>query len=143
MGALGSLATVGLNVALANEAQRRQRRQINNQRDEDVDKIERRRADEQRRDADRLRQQLARQRARAGAAGLGNSASTTAVLRGITQEVSAADRARREEAAQAIESINRNARSARRNSLLDIASTTARSSFSQTSGRQRRSLLDQ
>jgi len=64
MGALSSLASVGLNLALADQAQRRQSRTINADRDRWTDAIERRNAEEQRKVADRLRRQLASQRAR-------------------------------------------------------------------------------
>ena len=141
MGALGSVATVGLNLALADQARRREAKNINAQRDEDIEKIEQRDAEEQRQAADRLRRQLAAQRARAGAAGLGNSASSTAILRGLVQESAASDRARRQESSQAIEAINREARTTRRTSLLDLANTTARRTLSQQGGNGRRSLL--
>ena len=142
MGALSSLASVGLNLALADQAKKRQAKAINAERDEDVQKIEQRDAEERRRVADRLRRQLATQRARAGAAGLGSSASSTAVLRGLVQEAAAADQARRNQSTQAIEAINRGARNARRNNLLDLASSTTRSSLSQFGSGRRRSLLD-
>lgn len=142
MGALSSLASVGLNLALANQAQKRQAKQIDAKRDEDIRAVEQRDAEERRRAADRVRRLLATQRARAGAAGLGNSASSDAILRGLAQEAAAVDQARRTESAQAIEVINRGARNARRANLLDLASTTARSSLSQLNTGQRRSLLD-
>jgi len=141
MGALSSLATVGLNLALADQAQKRQTREVNTKRDEDIRKIEQQDSEERRRAANQLRRQLATQRARAGAAGLNTSASSTAVLRGLIQEAATADQARRNQSAQAIETINRGARSARRANLLDLAGTTARSSLSQFNSGQRTSLL--
>jgi hypothetical protein len=142
MGALSSLASVGLNLALADQAQKRQAKEINAARDDDIRKIEQRDAEEQRRAADRLRRQLATQRARAGAAGLGNSASSTAVLRGLVQQAAELDQALRDESSQAIEAINQGARNARRANLLDLANTTARRGLSQLGGSQRSSLLD-
>jgi hypothetical protein len=142
MGALSSLASVGLNLALADQARKRQAKEVNAARDEDIQKIEQRNAEEQRRAADRLRRQLATQRARAGAAGLGSSASSTAVLRGLVQQAAEDDQALREESSQAIEAINRGARNVRRANLLDLANSTARRSFSQLSSSQRGSLLD-
>ncbi len=141
MGALSSLATVGLNLALADQAQKRRTREVNTKRDDDVRKIEQRDSDERRRAEAQLRRQLAAQRARAGAAGLSNSASSTAVLRGLIQEAAAANQARRDRSAQTIETINRDARNARRANLLDLAGTTARNSLSQFNSGQRRSLL--
>lgn len=142
MGALSSLASVGLNLALADQAQKRQAKDINSERDDDVQKIEQRNAEEQRRAAERLRRQLATQRARAGAAGLGGSATSTAVLRGLIQEAAAVEQARRTESAQTIQAINQGARNARRANLLDLAGTTARNSLSQLRGNRRNSLLD-
>ena len=142
MGALSSLASVGLNLALADQAQRRQSKEVNADRDESIRNIERRGAEEQRRAEDRLRRQLAAQRARAGAAGVGGSASSNAILRGLVQEAAAADQERREQSAQAIEAINRNARNSRRTNLLDLASSTTRSGLSLLGGGRRSSLLD-
>ena len=142
MGALSSLATVGLNLALADQAQKRRAREIDTKRDENIEKIELQDAEERRRAAERLRRQLAAQRARAGAAGIGSSATSTAVLRGLVQEAAAAEQALRNESEQAIESINRSARNARRASLLDLAGRTSRNSLSQLNGGRRNSLLD-
>lgn len=142
MGALSSLATVGLNLALADQAQKRKVQEIDIQRDEDIEKIELKDTEELRRATERLRRQLAAQRARAGAAGVGGSATSTAVLRGLVQEAAATEQALRNESAQAIESINRDARNARRSSLLDLAGRTSQNSLSQLSGSRRNSLLD-
>lgn len=142
MGALSSLASVGLNLALADQAQKRQSRKINAERDQRIDDIERRSAEEQRKTSERLRRQLASQRARAGAAGVGGSASTNAILRGLVQEASATEQAQRQETAQSIATLNRNARSARRSNLLDLADTSARQGLSLLSGGSGRSLLD-
>lgn len=142
MGALSSLATVGLNLALADQAQRRQSRTINAERDRRVDDIERRSAEEQRRSDERLRRQLASQRARAGAAGVGGSASANAILRGLVEEADATDQARRQEASQSIETLNRNARRARRNNLLDLAGSSTRQGLSLLNSGTGRSLLD-
>ena len=142
MGALSSLASVGLNLALAEQAQRRQSRTINAERDQRIDAIERRNAEEQRRTAERLRRQLASQRARAGAAGVGGSATSNAILRGLVEEADAVGQARQEEAAQSIATLNRNARNARRNNLLDLAGGSARQGISLLSQGSRSSLLD-
>lgn len=142
MGALSSLASVGLNLALADQAQRRQSRTINAERDERIDAIERRNAEEQRRIAERLRRQLATQRARAGAAGIGGSATSNAILRGLVEEASVADQERQRETSQSIATLNRNARNARRNNLLDLASGSARQGISLLSQGSRSSLLD-
>ena len=142
MGALSSLATVGLNLALADQAQKRRAREIDTKRDENIEKIELQDAEERRRAAERLRRQLAAQRARAGAAGIGSSPTSAAVLRGLVQEAAATEQALRNESTQAIEAINRDARNARRASLLDLAGRTSRNSLSQLGGSRRNSLLD-
>ncbi|MGI9487320.1 MAG: hypothetical protein ACR2RF_15875 [Geminicoccaceae bacterium] len=142
MGALSSLASVGLNLALADQAQRRQSRTINAERDQQVDAIERRNAEEQRKIEDRLRRQLASQRARAGAAGIGGSASSNAILRGLVEEASVIDQARQQEASQSVATINSNARNARRNNLLELANNSARRGISLIRRGSRSSLLD-
>lgn len=142
MGALSSLASVGLNLALADQAQKRQSRTINAERDQRIDAIERRNAEEQRKTQERLRRQLASQRARAGAAGLGGSATSNAILRGLVEEASATGQARQQEASQSIATLNRNARNARRSNLLDLASGSARQGISLLNQGSRSSLLD-
>ncbi|MDH3662021.1 MAG: hypothetical protein OEU92_18660 [Alphaproteobacteria bacterium] len=79
---------------------------------------------------------------RAGAAGIGGSASSNAILRGLAEEAATVDRARQQEASQSIATINRNARNARRNNLLDLASGTARQGFSLLSRGSGSSLFD-
>lgn len=142
MGALSSLASVGLNLALADQAQRRQSRTINAERDQQIDTIERRNAEEQRKIEERLRRQLASQRARAGAAGVGGSASSNAILRGLVEEASAVDQVRQQEASQSVTAINRNARNARRNNLLELANSSANRGISLISRGSGSSLLD-
>lgn len=142
MGALSSLASVGLNLALADQAQRRQAKKINAERDDRVDAIERRNAEEQRKTAERLRRQLASQRARAGAAGIGGSATSNAILRGLVEEASAVDQTRQQETTQSIATLNRNARNARRSNLLDLADGSARQEISLLSRGSRSSLFD-
>lgn len=142
MGALSSLASVGLNLALADQAQRRQSKTINADRDQKIDSIERRNAEEERKVEERLKRQLASQRARAGAAGVGGSASSNAVLRGLVEEASAVDQARQQEASQSVASINRDARNARRSNLLELASSSARRGISLFGRGSGSSLLD-
>lgn len=143
MGALSSLASVGLNLALAEQASKRQSRTVNARRDQQVRAIEQREQERQRLAGDRLRRQLAAQRARAGAAGVGNGASSNAVLQGLIEEALQADQARRQGVSQAVTALNRSARNARRRNILDLAQTTARSGLSLLRNSNRRtSLLD-
>jgi len=142
MGALSSLASVGLNLALADQAQRRRSRTINTERDERIGAIERRNAEEQRTIDERLRRQLATQRARAGAAGVGGSSTSNAVLRGLIEEASVAEQAAQQQASESIATLNQNARNARRNNLLDLASSSARQGISLLRPNSSSSLFD-
>ncbi len=141
MGALGSLASVGLNLALAEQAARRQNRSVEGDRDQQVQGIQQKLDDERRIATDRLRRQLATQRARAGAAGVASSATSNAVLRGLIQTAQADNQARAADAQQEVDRIRQRARQASRRNLLELASTATRASFGVTSGRTS-SLLD-
>ena len=94
MGALSSLASIGLNLALAQQASERQARDVNAERDRQIQAIRQRDEEQQRQQEDTLRRQLAAQRARAGAAGVSGGSSANAVLRGLTEEATAAEQAR-------------------------------------------------
>jgi hypothetical protein len=142
MGALSSLATTGLNAALATQAARRQSRNVNDTRDRQIEAIERRDAEQRRRALDRLRRELASQRARAGAAGIGGSATSTAVLRGLVDEAESAEAARQLESTADIDTASRNARLAGRRNLLDLTDSLTRSGLSTFSSGRRSSLLD-
>jgi hypothetical protein len=123
MGALSSLATAGLNLALAQQSAQRQSRAIDADRDRQILAIRQRDEEERRRQEDQLRRQLATQRARAAAAGVGGTGgSADAVLRGLIEESEATQRAREETSALRIGELRRRARSSRQRSLLDVAS---------------------
>ncbi|MDX1541476.1 MAG: hypothetical protein R3349_08745 [Geminicoccaceae bacterium] len=120
MGALTSLASVGLNFALAERAAKRQSRSINADRDRQIAEIQARDAETRREEEARLRRQLASQRARAGAAGVGGTGgSSEAVLRGLVQETEAGLAAREGQSALRADGIRRSARDASRRNLLD------------------------
>ena len=145
MGALSSLATVGLNAALAQQSARRTSRDINSERDREIQALRQREEEEQRRRQEELRRRQATQRARAGAAGVATSGgSSEAVLRGLTEEAQAAQRASDQASAQRVEDLRRSASRSRRNSLLDLVGSATTSSLGLLSGgaRSRRSLLD-
>jgi hypothetical protein len=130
MGALSSLATLGLNVALGQQADRRERRAIRQERDRQVETIRARDAEEERERQARLREAVARERARLAAAGLrGPAGSAEAVLRGLTEESELARRASRTESDRRVDEITRQARDRRRRSLLDLGGTLTRSAF--------------
>ena len=86
MGGIGTLARLGLNLALQSEAQRRANRRLRKEekdrRREIVARLER----ERQRSAEELRRRLAAERARAGAAGVASGASFDAVLRGLERQ---------------------------------------------------------
>jgi len=145
MGALSSLATVGLNLALAQQAAERRSRQITAERDRDIQAIRERDEEARREDEERLRRQLAAQRARAAAAGVaGRGGSADAVLRGLIEESEAEARAREQTSARRIAEIRRRAGASRRQSLLDLVGEAGQSSFRQLGRRtgQGLSLLD-
>ena len=120
MGALTSLATVGLNFALAERAAKRQSRAIDAERDQQIAEIQARDAELRREEEARLRRELASQRARAGAAGVGGrGGSSEAVLRGLIDETEAELAAREGLSALRISDIRSSASEARRRNLLD------------------------
>jgi hypothetical protein len=122
MGAITSLATAGLNLALAQQSAQRQSRAIDADRDRQIAAIRQRDDEERRRGEDQLRRQLATQRARAAAAGVGSGGgSADAVLRGLIEESEAAQRAREQSSALRIDELRRRAQQSRRRNLLDLA----------------------
>lgn len=125
MGALNSLATTGLNLALSQQAAQRQSRDTARDRDRQIRAIQQQTDEQRRREQEDLRRRLAAQRARAGAAGVGRSASSRAVLRGLTEEAEAADTAREQAAQLRIDELRRRASSAQRRNLLDLIGGTS------------------
>ena len=143
MGALSSLATAGLNLALAQRASKRQSSEIAANRDQQIRAIQERDAEEQRREQDELRRRLAAQRARSAAAGVSQGGSAQAVLRGLVEETEAAERARVGRSARRIDEISQGASRAQRNNLLDLVGGATRTSLrTVSSSSTRRSLLD-
>ena len=141
MGALSNVATLGLNFALAQQAARQQSGDINRERDRQIRDIQARNEEERRRQQQALRRRLAAQRARAGAAGVGGGGSAQAVLRGLTEEATAAQEASDEAVARRIGDLRRRASGARERNLLELAGGATRSTLGLLGG-SRRSLLD-
>lgn len=127
MGTLSSLATAGLNIALAQQAQKRQSQAINAERDRDIAAIQQRDDDARRKEEADLRRRLAQQRARLAAAGVGRGGSSQAVLRGLVEESEAGTEARQAQSALRIDDIRTTAREARRRNLLDMVGNVSRS----------------
>jgi hypothetical protein len=142
MGALSSLATVGLNLALAQQGSKRESSSINAERDQQIRAIQAQDEEVRRQEQEQLRRQLAAQRARAAAAGVGRGGSAQAVLRGLIEENEAADQARQERSALRISDINRDANRAQQRNLLDFVGTASRGSLRTLGGTSRRSLFD-
>lgn len=129
MGALSSLATVGLNLALAQQAAQRQSRDIRAERNRQIAAI-RARDEEQRRGAEEaLRRRLAAQRARAGAAGVSRGGSANAVLRGLIEESQLTTQARTAAVNRQIADIRNRAGRTRRANLLELAGGAGRSAL--------------
>jgi hypothetical protein len=138
MGALSSLASVGLNLALAQQASQRQSSDINAERDRQIRAIRQRDDEERRQQQEELRRRLAIQRARAGAAGVGGGGSADAVLRGLIEEADATEQARTAASSLRISDIRRSAGRSRRSNLLDLAGgagSSAASALGRSSGR--------
>jgi hypothetical protein len=140
MGALTSLATTGLNLALAQQAASGHARDARQERDRRIQEIQAHNREESRKRREELRRRLASERARAGAAGVATrGGSSEAVLRGLVEETDRTEQAARDSLRRQIGELRRNASSARRNSLLDLADNVAGSVVG-SSGRS--SLLD-
>jgi hypothetical protein len=140
MGALTSLATAGLNFALANQGARRQNREIAAGRDQQIAEIQERDAEERRKQEEALRRRLAAERARAGAAGVGSGGSSQAVLRGLLDQTEAELAADRRQSARQIGDIRESAARAQRRNLLELTGSATRTSLRSLGSR--RSLLD-
>jgi hypothetical protein len=144
MGALNSLATLGLNLALNQQAQTAESRELRQERDRQIAAIQQGDAEDRRQQEQALRRRLAEERARAGAAGVGSSGGAAdAVLAGLVQESRLQDEARRRESALRVDDIRTSFEGRRRRSLLDFAGrSVALGSRFAGSTRSGRSLLD-
>ena len=93
MGALNSLASVGLNLALQQKAQAAEDKQLRQERDRQLEAIRLRDTEDQRQQQQALRRRLAEERARAGGAGVGSSGGAAdAILSGLVAGEPAARR---------------------------------------------------
>lgn len=145
MGALTSLATTGLNLALSSQAQKSQDKQLKAQRDQQIQQIQLQSAEERRQSESTLKRRLAEERARAGASGVaGSGGSADAVLRGLEEESRAVQAARDAEDAQRIAAIRETFGERRKRNLLDFSNqwlNAGSRSLGGSSGRSR-SLID-
>jgi hypothetical protein len=144
MGALNSLATLGLNLALSQRAQANEAKQLRKERDRQIQAIRLRDTEDGRQRQLALRRRLAEERARAGGAGVGSSGgSADAVLAGLVEESRLQDQARQRESDLRVQDIRSTFEGRRQRSLLDFAgrSVTLGSRLASPS-RTGRSLLD-
>lgn len=145
MGALSSLATVGLNMALSGQAQKSQDKQLKVQRDQQIQQIQLQSAEDKLKSDAALKRRLAEERARAGASGVGGSGgSADAVLRGLEEESSVMQASRDAEDAQRIAAIRDTFGERRKRNLLDFGSqwlNAGTRGLTGSSGRSR-SLID-
>lgn len=148
MGAMTSLATLGLNLALQRQAQRAEDKRLQKDRDRELREIAAADAESSHQQDLAHRRRLAEERARAGAAGFGGTGgSADAILRGLEEEGRAVQAALDDESARKAEAVRDAFGERRRRNLLEFSSrylsagggalggTTARRSSS-------RSLLD-
>lgn len=119
MGGLSSLASLGLNVALGQEAARREAKDLKKERDRQIASIMRDNREAERQQAAALRRRQASERARAGATGTATSGgSIDAILRGLEQDAELDGAARREATNARVQQIRDSFGTRRRNNLL-------------------------
>lgn len=131
MGGLNSLASLGLNVALGQQAARRESRDLKKERDRQIEAIMRDNRDAERKQADALRRRQASERVRAGATGTATTGgSIDAILRGLEREAEFDANARRETASARVRQIRDTFGTRRRNNLLTTTNRLLGSSTS-------------
>ena len=119
MGGLSSLASLGLNVALGQEAAKRENRNLKKERDRQIESIMRDNRDTERQQANALRRRQASERVRAGATGTATTGgSIDAILRGLEREAEVDANARRDVASARVKQIRDTFGTRRRNNLL-------------------------
>ena len=138
MGGLSSLASLGLNVALSQEAAKRENRDLKKERDRQIEAIMRDNREAERQQASALRRRQASERVRAGAAGTATTGgSIDAILRGLEREADLDNNARRDVASARVQQIRDTFGTRRRNNLL----TTTNRLLGNSSSTAGRSLL--
>ena len=124
MGGFSSLAHLGLNVALSQQAAQKQNRDLQKDRDRQIAAIMRDDREAERQQASALRRRQASERARAGATGTATTGgSIDAILRGLEREAELDSAARRDKTAARVQQIRATFGTRQRNNLL---STTNR-----------------
>jgi len=119
MGGFSSLASLGLNMALGQEAARRESKDLKKERDRQIAAIMRDSQESERQQAIALRRRQASERARAGATGTATTGgSIDAILRGLEREAELDGAARQADSTARIQQIKSSFGTKRRNSLL-------------------------
>ena len=119
MGGMSSLASLGLNLALAQESASRGVKDLKKERDRQIASIMRDNREAERQQAGALRRRQASERARAGATGTATTGgSIDAILRGLERDAELDSGARREATNARVQQIRDTFGTRRRNNLL-------------------------
>ena len=122
MGALNSIAALGLNAALSQQAQSARSNDLRKQQERQMRELQLRNAEEQRQQDRALQRRIAQERARAGAAGVGSTGGAAdAIVRGLTEEADQESAARVQLLGQQVDALRDSYRQRRQRSLLDGA----------------------
>ena len=139
MGGVSSLANLGLNVALSQQAAQKKNRDLEKDRDRQIAAIMRDDREAERQQASALRRRQASERARAGATGTATTGgSIDAILRGLEREAELDSAARRKTTAARVQQIRATFGTRQRNNLLNTTNRLLGTSNSTL----RRNLLD-
>ena len=141
MGGMNNLAAIGMNMALTQEARRRDDRRARKERTRKIAELDEKTAKAVRSEHDALAARIASARARAGAAGTGTTGGAIdALVRGLEQETETDIAGLMQERRNRVEGLLQSSASGRKRNLLDFASVL--SGFPAKRGRGYRSLLD-
>lgn len=122
MGGLNSLASLGLNLALGQQAMRQESKKLTDERDRQLAAVMRSSQELDRQQANALRRRLASERVRAGAAGTATTGgSIDAILRGLEREAELDSDARRAATAQKVRDIRETFGARRSSNLLTMS----------------------
>ena len=142
MGAYSSLATLGLNLALSQAAQRSRSDQLGKQEDQQASDILASDAATREQQASDLAQRMAAERARLGAAGVGTTGgSADAVLSGLQDQGDLAQQALDAQTTSRLDQVQQSFDQRQRSNLLDVSNQWLGVGSSLLGG-QGRSLLD-
>ncbi|MGF1475215.1 MAG: hypothetical protein ACFB6S_06580 [Geminicoccaceae bacterium] len=130
MGALSSVASIGLQAAAAGRAAKRETKKLNDQRDKQLAEIQRRDNEARIRRQRSLREASARAKARAAGAGLGGAGgSASAILDGLRKAATDEQARSDKERDKMVDELFRSTSKAKKRSLLDRTSGFVTRSF--------------